>query len=629
MSAAEFEIPPSDLYWTDQPEKGWSYALDLINQHFHRLNEDRATMAMYYNRVATDGIAIDDDGQISQLDIYDLMGASGNSLTREVVDAGMAAISRTLSTTVVPVGGDGRLKRSCEVASRIVDGIMNDQNFVRQVSQRAISDGMKCSSFGAVETYYDEDLTRGKVVIERVHPMDLFWDLEDGDHPLTMIRRYSIPRRNLLKKFPGHADLIHKQTPYFDERIPSVDTQRMRSVGYSGHRIQMFKLTALAHGDSPGRQVLVLDGGLLQDKEWKWNRHPYSIFRWDWENRGFGGTSLASIISSHDRLARRITAEILDALRGCVPIIWAHRQDKFTGISDKAYRIGRYDGNAPPVVTTAGTIPNELIASEQRNRTAAFALGGVNFASSTGQIPPGLKSEPAINSWNETVDARHGQQLLRVEDWWRDVAEAVIMAAREAKGHKFTTMSGSILEEAELPDLREGSYVVQVTPASGLPRTLAGKISSISSLTALGAIKPKDSARFIGIPDVARARDESFAAEELADKIVSDALIEGVWPEFGLPEDPETLSVLMVVMRTQYNIALRVGKYKEDNIAIVARLMRAAADKMTALVPPPPPPPGPIAGPPGMDPGLEGPAGVPLQPVAGPLGTPDQGPALV
>lgn len=587
-------------HWTTDPRQLWAYALTLDTAHGPRLAMDRACLRLGYSRPTIGGIVLDSaSGQMLSQDGYDAFRSLGHSLTHEVIGAAAAQTVRPLQVKIVPSGGEPELIQQCEDASTAVNGILDGNDFLTDVAQRVVLDGMHCSvGFFKVAV----DRVSGELEVTRVDPLLMRWPRDTGSDLFDIVEEQSIPRRRLLAAYKDDAKAIVaiKAAPtWTPQTIPGVE----QSLGGSSSSdcIKALDAYAIKLGDKPGRHVVAIQGYVLEDDQYQYDVLPYVPYRWAWDFRGFEGVSLARIVAPYDVWSRELVRMNYEALKAAVPVIWQHETESaFEGITDLAYQRARYNGPQPPTIQVAGKVSQDVLAQIQNLRERAFAQAGVSLQAAQGQIPPGFKSAPAINAWSEVVNLRSLQEQQRYEGSYAGVGRLICLFAPDAyKGKAIHVRSPNMeyLRSVKFPNLGANKYRVQVLMTSGLPRTFSGRVEAIDFLKQLGAVKPGQEARMVEIPDLEAINAESQAPRKLAEAIVSGALDhkEPTYPKYGVPNIPELLAELLPLARARYQNALQNGKFSDEALATIHRVIRVAESMAE--------PPAPVGAPPGAVPG--------------------------
>lgn len=609
-------------HWTTDPKLLWEYAQRLESAHAPRIAMDKAMLRLGYSRPNLGGVALDPAG--GPQDAYDSFRAMGHSLTHEVAGSAAAQTVRPLQIKAVPSGGDPELISQCEDASTAANGVLDGNDFLVECAQRVVMDGLHCSvGFAKVAV----DRVTGDLAVRRVDPLLMLWPRDTGTELFDIVEQQSVPRRVLLQSYKGDdaaLAAIREAPAWTPPTVPGVEG----SIGgmTTSDNVRVLEAFARQVGDKPGRHVVAIKGYVLEDDEYEYDVLPYAAYRWDWDFRGFEGVSLARTVAPYDVWSRELVRMHYEALKAAVPVIWEHESESaFEGLADLAYMRARYNGARPPEVKIAGAVSQDVGAQIAALRERAFAQAGISMQAAQGQVPPGFKSAPSINAWSEVVNLRSLQQQQRYEAWYAAVGRLVCLFAPDAyKGRKIQVRSPNMeyLRSVNFPNLAANKYRVQVLMTSGLPRTFSGRVSAIETLKDLGAIKPGQEARMLEVPDLEAVNSEAMAPRKLAESIVAGALDakEPRYPKYGIPNIPELIAELLPLARARYQHAMENGRYTDEALATIHRVIRVAE----SLAAPPPPTPG--APPPGAPPAGPDAGGMPPAGAPPPMPLPPTGP---
>jgi hypothetical protein len=577
-------------HWTTDPAQLWAYAQMLETSHGPRLAMDRAMLRLGYSRPTLGGVAVDPASGLNLAqDAYDAFRSLGHSLTHEVVGAAAAQTVRPLQVKVVPSGGDPELIQQCEDASTAVNGILDGNNFLVDVAQRWVLDGLHCS-VGFVKVAVDK--MSGDLEVTRVDPLLMRWPRDVGTDLYDIVELQSVPRRRLLAAYKGNAKAI-VAIKFAPTWTPQTVAGVEQSIGGSSSSdcIKVLDAYAVQLGDKPGRHVVAIQGYVLEDDEYLYDILPYAPYRWDWDFRGYEGVSLARTIAPYDVWSRELVRVHYESLKAGIPVIFEHESESaFEGLTDLPYQRARYNGAQPPTIQVAGKVSQDVVAQIQALRERAFAQAGVSLQAAQGQIPPGFKSAPSINAWSEVINLRSLQQQQRYEGSYGGVGKLICLFAPDAyKGRSIHIRSpnAEYLRSVKFPNLSANKYRVSVLMTSGLPRTFSGRVSAIETLKDLGAIKPGQEARMLEVPDLEAVNSEAMAPRKLAESIVSGALDpkEPTYPKYGVPNIPELIAELLPLARARYQHAMQNGNFSDEALATIHRVIRVAE----SLAAPPPP----------------------------------------
>ncbi len=600
--------------WLDDPAVTCDVAEELEDQHKPRNAYNKACLRLYYER-GTDEDTINWSRGTRDLEVWENMRRSGYNLIREVADGSASQVCRPLRAKLVPVGQDSQIERMCKLMNRMLDGVFS---MVRadQVLKRAYRD-CQVTDIGAAMV----SIREGQFDLQRLNPLYVLWPMDDTDQPRTIMYEDAIPRRNLMALHPEHAEAIKNLPTWQHERIYGVHTggSRLRRAD----TVKVITAYATTLGKEKGQWVVSCEKGLVLDKgEWDYPMVPIIACRWDWDFDGFGGYSLARLLTPyHLRVTRNKRRE--DAfLAGAKPAIVAEEsaaQD--AKWSDEAYQlIVHPDGTQAPEVIMPPVIPPELIQSTDRDYQRARAEGGVSETVSSGAVRSSVTSGRGIREEVSVSNLRLSGQ----HDVWTglhtDVGRCMVMLGGSIKGKVRARAPGATwMDELAWPSasqLKDEQYVVEYEAVSALPSTVSGKLDALEDFAKMGWATPADTARMSEVPDIQRFTDAANGPLDLAEALIDMAI---VGDKDGKPQPMPVMALPTADLEQMHTRALQrlqsaaipAKNTPKANMEALRKLIRNIEARLKAAAPPPTPAmPGAPPGAPPMPPGPP-PAGAP------------------
>lgn len=575
-------------HWTDDVSQLWGYAASLEQQHAQRLALDKACLRLYTPRPQLGEVTRKPDatGSLRSLTAYESFRKQGSNLSREVVGGAIAMVVRPMQVQLMPVGADYTRREFCKQGSLLLDGVFAANRWPEIVA-RVAEDSM-WASVGAVKVYTD---AKSEVRLGHVDPLGLFWDVFEGDAPLTLVEVHAIPRRRLMAEYPAHKQAIKDLPSWYPPPIPGVDYYGMAKPD----TVKVVEATAVKIGDTPGRHAVVAQNLVLEDDAYNSETHNIHVLRWENDPRGFGGISLVRGVAPYHAATVRYQRMRMEQLKACIPVIWVSEDEElFRNISDLEYQIAKYSGAAPPTIAIAGQVSGDLTAEIEALRTRAYQENGVNFALATGQKPAGLNSAPAQREHVEGGQSRLQQPASRFEQFHKDVASSITAQASLAyqkKGARVQAPGTDFLDEVRWPkDLKEDQYVARAGLASGLSLTLSGKLEQLQDLANLGVLKPDDVGTHLKLPDLEETQQLTASPADLADKQINDCLAKAL-PT--MPSPIQDVAKALQRAKLEYQLALKKGIYPVANTQCLRRYIRRCEAMLAPPLPPAPPVPPP------------------------------------
>jgi hypothetical protein len=596
-------VDKGPLHWSENADLLYDYADLLEKQHSQRVALDKACLRLLCPRPDLNAVQRNNRGDLVAIAAYEQFRRQGQNLSREITGSALAMTCQPMQVKVMPVGADAKLRQFCKQASQLSDGVFMANRFT-ELYQRVSEDSM-WATVGAVKVFVDP--RSSEIKIERVDPLGLFWDIYEGEQPLTIVQIHAVPKRRLMADYPDHASTIRSLPCWYPDSIPGVDYYGIQ--GGKPDTVRVVEGWAVKMGDTVGKHVIAVKGAVLtpaSEQAYDDTDHDICTLRWDNDPRGFGGYSLIRGVAPFHAQIARYQRMRMEQLKACIPVIWVNDEEEtFKNISDLEYQIARYSGDKPPEIKTAGAVSGDLTAEIEALRERCYQQHGVNFQVSTGVKPVGLNSAPAQREWLDTANMRLQMVQQRREQFWKDVANRVTRKAAVAyrsKGARVRAPGTDFLNEITWPkDLKEDQYQAVASAASGLSLTVSGKLDQLEVLTNLKVIEPEDVGQHVKLPDTESLQEMKSAPSDLAlqqidDNLEGNVLDKNEKPVFVSPSPHQDIPRALRLARANYQLALKRKIYKTDALQRLRRYIRKCESLMPAL-PPAPLPPGPGAAP--------------------------------
>lgn len=566
--------------WLDDPKLLEGVAKRLEAEHASRQAESKSYLRMYYDRPV---VSVDYSRPYREHAVFAALRDSfGGNLTREVIDAAAAILCRPLSAEVLPKGAEFELEQGCKQASRLIEGVFDNSNFLA-VGKRAFKDG-GVADIGPAKGLIDT--ATNEIKFERLNPLETYW-VEDGtDNPRTMVTISAVSRDELTARYPKLKGKIMDLPPWAPSTIVGVDVPGSKRSGDIS-TVKVIEAWCRALGESnPGRHSVVVGDMVLEDESWEHEITPVISFRWMFDFRGYGGVSLARIVSRYDSANRRLLRMVYAGLQGAVPWLLTHEDSEVDGVSDMEFQNVKYSGSVPPQVVMPQTVSPEIIAQIEKNYVRAYAEGGVNQNMATGSAPSRYTSGAAQREFVDIANTRLLDAQQQWQQFWSDGAKVVVMLAQQAKKTHVKVKGAHYYESVSFPKLSRDKYKVNFGLTSGLSLTPSGRLQELDDLKSAGVIDVQDVLRHLDLPDTRELADRINAPRDLIMKQISAALHEC---KFDMPSamQGDGLNSLVKIAGEEYQRARLQGNYPPANMECLRRLIKAAEAR---LAPPPQPP---------------------------------------
>ena len=577
----------SQQHWSEDPGRLLPKTVaQLEGASAARLTLDRLILRLYYGRplaVPT----LDPRRPSYALAVTDSVRAGGFSLMRMVIDTAASMVVRIPAVKVLPVGQTFKRQRAARLMGRFVNGVFY-ANDIGDLAYQVFIDA--CTTrCGAIKV----SVENGAIKLERVDPLTLYWDQDEGKNPRNLYQDHAVPRRSLAARFPEHAAAIMELPGYAPPQMWGVDLAQPSEKD----TVRVVEAWSLTEGDQKGKHVIYAAGKggaalVLESEAYDHERHCIVPLRWSNAYKGFGGRPLGETIIPYQLWTNKIVKVIGESLDGAVPRWLVHANAQIPGVTSVPLSALIYRGNVAPKCEAPQVVSADLYTWQRELKMGAFEEAGINAQASQGTRPTGLNSAPSQREWFDISNTRLINPSKLFEHLFRDVARVVVMLGPKAK---VTALDGRTLSELrwdEIGPLKEGEYGLEIQSVSALPLTVSGRLDFVKELMSEGLINQNDGRRMLQLPDLEAVLDRENAAQELADRQIECALWDG---KYIAPFACQNLLDLVIDGgEKQYMQAMLNGTFPAENMELLRRLIAEAkllrpAPAPVNNVPPAPP----------------------------------------
>lgn len=147
----------------------------------------------------------------------------------------------------------------------------------------------------------------------------------------------------------------------------------------------------------------------------------------------------------------------------------------------------QYKGPQPPVLVQANSTPPDVFSFREQIKNELGQLSGV-FQVSRGEVPPGIKAGVALQFLSEQESERHNEDVLKFNEWIKQVARKTIAVAGDyydpsdkrmirviGKNNQWMTVFFDPLNLSK-------SYDIRIQNASALPQSKAARMQTLLDL---------------------------------------------------------------------------------------------------------------------------------------------------
>ncbi len=368
-------------------------------------------------------------------------------------------------------------------------------------------------------------------------------------------------------------DAIFHADPAKREIVPN-DVSDLVEVAESWHLPDGPEPTAA--NPKGGAHVISIPGHVLMREPWLRDHYPFARFRWCprlvgyWSQGGaeqiqqiqFEINKLLGVIQRSFELGGTFTVLLEQSSK--VPV---------EHLTNKIGRIIRYTGPNAPQIVTPSLVQAEIFQHLLTLKNAAFEVFGISQLSATSQKPSGLNSGKALREYNDIESDRFQTIGKAYEQFFLDLAQLTIEAAKEIGGsYKVKSPGKKFLDLVKFDEPDE--YVMQCFPVSSLPRDPAGRLQTIQEYMQAGLLTPRQGKKLLDFPDLDHIEDLTNAAENYLSEIL-EGMLDG---EEYVPPAPEDDLQLAREMVLEYIPWARTQRAPEERIELLYRFLGQIQD---------------------------------------------------
>lgn len=486
--------------------------------------------------------------------------------------------------------GDFGLQRQARLRTKVLEGQFYDLG-VYEIMPEVFIDAAVLGT-GVVYGYIDAD---GKPIVERVLPMEMLVDHQDGiaRKPRSIYRRRLIPREVLADMYPEHERAIrdaagpstHDKTDFWLTNDTTVDN------------VIVVEAWHLPSGNAKdGKRVICVSGGTLVSEEYVDEDFPFIFYRWKTRQLGFWGAGIVEECRDAqvriNQLIKRITQ--LQTLGANAWILVDQNAGvRVEQITNQPLSMVIWNSKgAKPEFQSFNPTPPELHMEIQSIREQTFSQLGLSTMVAEGKKPAGLDSGAAQRIHDDLLSRRHVMNARGYEAAHMDLVKLLERLNEQADGLSVATRSSrgwsTMIKQVDWADVRlpENKYRTSMFPTSALPTTPSGKMATVVEWIDRGFVSRPFGISLLDFPDI-----DAAARLELADLDVVMADVERMLDgEAAYPEPFQDLEMAADVARRSY-LAAKVNGAPDDVLELFRDYIEDCRQLVMQAAPPPPLPP--------------------------------------
>jgi len=468
---------------------------------------------------------------------------------------------------------------------------------------------------GLIKILEDAD---GRVALERRLPIDLLVDEQDAFYgePRQLFEKKLMERDQVAACYPKAAAIIEgAQNAILDETKDATSTiADMVLVAEAWH-------LPSSQSAKDGLHVIFCDNGVLFEEPWHRSSFPFAKLRYSNRIAGFWGQGLAErqmgTQMSINQLLYTITKSI--NLVG-VPRVFVEEGSAVlnTALNNEIGTIVKYRGTKPSY-EVAPCVPVELYRQLDNLIGYAYKQEGISELASSSQKPSGLNSGAALREFEDIQSDRFATLSKAYDEFFKDLAYQVIYCAADiAKregSYQTLCVENKGVKKIDLEDLADfdDPFIIQCYESSNLPKTPAGRLSTVTEMMQAGLLAPEEGRRLLSFPDIEQVDRLENASEERILKQLDDIVYEGIE---DAPDNYTNLEKALDLSTKYINLYAQLDLEEDRMQGLRTYFQQAKALLDEAQAPPPvpegtPPSENAVGGPPPTE---QGPMAQPLAP---------------
>lgn len=478
--------------------------------------------------------------------------------------------------------GDWSLTRKAKACEQAVQGVFYANDFYHLASLAFVDACV--SSLGGVKVYAHD----GRVKIERTFPGEILCDVREGYYgePQTLYQVKLVDKEALQDAYPSQRDAI--------QRSQAGDLSLFEWLGYDDTTDQVLVMEGWRLGQwnrstnkfTPGKHVIAIQNAVLFQEKWERVRFPFAFYRWETRQAGFFGMGIVEELRAHQRTINYMHLRIRDMMhyisRGKLMVFDNAKINTESLTNHPMDMIKVKGGGRAPVVVNQNAVPTEWWSWRREIIEDGYRQIGFNRMQAAGEKPPGLDAAVAIREYNDVGSRRARVKVQDFEGFVVDTAQLVIeemnaMAeAGELKSIQSTVRkgSGSALQMVDWKDncLDEDVFRLQVSPASSLPDSTAGRTATVLDWYKAGFINVVEAKALLDMPDLEAFKSLDLAAYNNILDAIETMIEDG---DYIFPEPTDDL-VLLVKLTTQSLNKFKLRKAPDDRLELLRQYISDA-----------------------------------------------------
>jgi hypothetical protein len=487
------------------------------------------------------------------------------------------------SPKVLTSQGSETLQESAKDMEKFILGVIYE-NDLYEVAKKALRDAC-LYGMGVLKVY--EENNRVKVCI--VNPYKIVVDNKAclTADPLFIGHYEYIERNTLLELYKDKSDIIEQASAV--EKTGGTHPRDLIKV-YEGYRKKV--------GSDKGRHIIAISSGSLIDDEYMEEDFPYVVIRFQDDLMGWFGIGIAEMLSGIQAEINKTTTKFQTNMNLLsVPYLLKHRSSEVHDeqlLSNEEARLVEWSGNIKPELVVPNAISSQEFEYLENLFSKAFEIAGISQLSVTSQKQPGLNSGVAIRTHLDVETQRFSLISKRWERLFIDISKQIIKLAqriseRDEAGYKIQYPDKQFIGEINFNDvnLQENQFVLQISAASALPLSPAGKLERVVEMVNAQMISPDEGRKMLDFPDLDKFNRLATADVDDLERLFESFIKGGKYIEPLIYQNLQ----LGIKLGTSYYLRANLDGVSESKLNNILRWLQEASDMLAPPQAPQAPPP--------------------------------------
>ncbi len=509
----------------------WAVASGLESDQGFRRNRAKESLSLYEGRTMR-GLHAGAYTLEAQYQEYDL------NVTRAACDTVIAEIAGRQKPIAKfqTSGADWKTKRRAKGLEKFVTGVMFQRqgSFLNawQLMQTTFLDAI-IWGLGVAKVFWCED----KVHIERHFEHELYVDPVEARYgdPQNLFHIYTMERDKAIYTFALDPDLELSDQRRAEiaeriERTEEVDPEIYGNNPRVAKAIKVVECWRLRHADgTPGKHAFVINNMCLHEEEWTRDCFPFVVMRWESDRMGWYAKGLVEQGEAIHRELNQNAVRMQERFRICGGKRTYVEQDSVDmedmQSNDAEVIIEYKKGSQPPQEVAPKPISESELTWMNDVYQKYFEITGVSQMRASARKEPGVTAGVAIRTLNDMQTARFALKAKGYEDAYVQLADQIILCAREASadGDEVSVKFDKeiVWKDVEVP---EDQFTITIAPASSLPNDPAGRLQMAQELYSSGIIGVETFKQLLGWPDLEKEMNNQTSQNRYVERIIDEML---------------------------------------------------------------------------------------------------------